>query len=144
MNRLFYLIRTIFFVFAVGLTACGGNGAERLPQEGESSAGQAGEAAASTFAGDPVAGKEKFVSSCSACHGPEGQGVEGLGKDMRSSQFITERSDQELIEFIKAGRDPSDPLNTTGVGMPAKGGNPALTDEDLFDIVAYIRSLRQD
>ena len=40
-------------------------------------------------------------------------------------------------------RGPADPLNTTGVGMPSKGGNPALTDEDLYDIVAYIRTLQK-
>jgi mono/diheme cytochrome c family protein len=39
------------------------------------------------------------------------------------------------------GRQPTDPLNTTGQLMPAKGGNPALTDEDLYNVVAYIRSL---
>jgi hypothetical protein len=27
--------------------------------------------------------------------------------------------------------------------MPPKGGNPALKDEQIHDIVAYIRSLRQ-
>lgn len=143
MNRLFYLIVTLFFVSAVGLTACGGNGAERLPQEGESSAGQVREAAASTSAGDPAAGQEKFISTCSACHGPEGKGVEGLGKDMTSSQFIAEKSDQELIEFIKIGRDPSHPLNTTGVAMPPKGGNPSFDEEDLQDIVAYIRQIHE-
>jgi len=26
--------------------------------------------------------------------------------------------------------------------MPPRGGNPALTDEDLLDIVAYVRSMQ--
>ncbi|MCP4087133.1 MAG: cytochrome c, partial [Actinomycetia bacterium] len=29
----------------------------------------------------------------------------------------------------------------TGVDMPVKGGNPALSDEDLIDIVAYLKSI---
>jgi disulfide bond formation protein DsbB len=29
------------------------------------------------------------------------------------------------------------------VDMPPKGGNPALTDQQLLDIVAYIRSIQQ-
>ena len=33
---------------------------------------------------------------------------------MTSSEFIAGKTDDELIEFIKVGRDPSDPLNTTG------------------------------
>ena len=72
-----------------------------------------------------------------------GEGISGLGKDMRASQFITGKTDTELVEFIKIGRNPGDPLNTTGVAMPPKGGNPTLSDEDLTDIVAYIRALQQ-
>lgn len=122
-----------------------GEGAEAAASIGSSSPAQAAAVAGSSAAstGDPAAGQAKFVATCAACHGPAGEGIAGLGKDMTASEFIAGQTDQELVEFIKAGRDPSDPLNTTGVGMPAKGGNPALTDEDLFDIVAYIRSLRE-
>jgi disulfide bond formation protein DsbB len=123
-----------------------GETSEAAAAAGSSSLAQAAEVAGDAAAsrGHPAAGQTKFVATCAACHGPEGQGIAGLGKDMTASEFIAGHTDQELVEFIKAGRDPSDPLNTTGVGMPAKGGNPALTDEDLFDIVAFIRSLRQD
>lgn len=93
--------------------------------------------------GDPEAGQQMFVQTCAACHGPQGRGIEGLGKDMSASEFIATHSNAELVDFIKAGRDPSDPLNTTGVAMPPKGGNPSLTDEDLLDIVAYIREMQQ-
>jgi len=81
--------------------------------------------------------------TCSACHGPEGKGVPGLGKDMTASEFITGKTDAELVDFIKVGRDPSDPLNTTGVAMPPKGGNPALSDDDLLNVVMFIRTLQQ-
>ena len=91
--------------------------------------------------GDATAGQELFTATCSACHGPEGEGVPNLGKDMTASEFIAGKSDDELIAFIKVGRDPSDPLNSTGVAMPPKGGNPALNDEDLQDIVAFIRTI---
>ena len=67
----------------------------------------------------------------------------GLGKDMTQSEFIAGKTDEELVEFIKAGRPVSDSLNTTGVNMPPKGGNPALSNEDLYDIVAYIRTLKK-
>jgi disulfide bond formation protein DsbB len=94
-------------------------------------------------AADLAAGKTMFASTCSACHGPAGEGVPGLGKDMTASEFISEKSDNELIEFLKVGRDPSDPLNSTGVAMPPKGGNPALSDEDLRNIVAFVRTLQK-
>jgi disulfide bond formation protein DsbB len=112
--------------------------AEQTTANSDPSAGSA-----PTAAGNAQAGQELFVATCAACHGPNGQGVPGLGKDMTTSQFIADRSDAELVEFIKIGRDPSDPLNTTGVAMPSKGGNPALSDEDLFDIVAYIRTIHE-
>jgi cytochrome c1 len=50
--------------------------------------------------------------------------------------------DLALVAFVKVGRPATDPLNTTKVDMPTRGGNPALTDEDLNNIVVYIRSLQ--
>lgn len=122
------------------LAACGGSDKESAPAPTEPPAAQQ---EAAVPAGDATAGKELFVSSCAACHGPAGEGVQGLGKDMTQSEFIAGLSDAELLEFVKTGRDSSDPLNTTGVAMPPKGGNPALTDAQLMDIVAYVRSIHQ-
>ena len=99
-------------------------------------------APAQTSTGDPAAGQVLFAS-CAACHGPTGGGIPGLGKDLTSSEFVSDKTDDELISFIKVGRDPSDPLNTTGMAMPPKGGNPALSDEDLFNILAYLRSIQK-
>lgn len=94
-------------------------------------------------AGDAEKGRQLFVASCSACHGPSGEGVQGLGKDMQHSEFIAGLTDDELVAFIKTGRPIGDPLNTTGVDMPPKGGNPAITDEQLMDIVAFMRSIHE-
>ena len=69
--------------------------------------------------------------------------MENLGKDMTTSEFIAGKTDAELLEFVMVGRPPDDPLNTTGVLMPPKGGNPALSDEDLVDIIAFVRSLQE-
>lgn len=91
-------------------------------------------------AGDAAKGKKNFAA-CAACHGPDGKGVPSLGKNLVTSEFAKGKTDEELVAFLKVGRDTSDPLNTTGVAMPPKGGNPALTDADLMDIVAYVREL---
>lgn len=136
MKRVFYLDLVLLIILAVGLAACGGDGSS-------SSGGSSQEAAHADPAGDVAAGKEVFAGTCSACHGPEGKGVPGLGKNMTTSEFIAGKTDAELVAFIKVGRDPSDPLNTTGVAMPPKGGNPALSDDDLFDVVAFIRTIHQ-
>jgi disulfide bond formation protein DsbB len=136
------LLIMVLAAAALALAACGGGGAARAPQEAAPAA-PAEKVEAAAPAGDPAAGKEVFVSTCSACHGPAGEGVTGLGKDMTTSEFIAGKTDAELVDFIKVGRDPSDPLNSTGVAMPPKGGNPALKDADLFNIVAFIRTIHK-
>ncbi len=92
--------------------------------------------------GDAVAG-EKHFQVCAGCHGPDAKGLPNLGKDMTVSEFIKGSTDEVLVEFIKTGRPIGDPENTTNVDMPPKGGNPAFTDEDLLDIVAYLRTLTE-
>jgi mono/diheme cytochrome c family protein len=84
-----------------------------------------------------------FQGTCAACHGPDAKGLPTLGKDLTTSEFAKEKTDQELLAFIKVGRPVSDPLNTTNVDMPPKGGNPALSDQDLLNIIAYVRTLEE-
>ena len=86
-------------------------------------------------------GRELFVKMCSACHGPDGQGMEGLGKPFVTSRFVKDSTDKEVMTMVKMGRPIWDAANTTGVDMPPKGGNPALSDEDLAEIIKYIRSI---
>ena len=78
---------------------------------------------------------------CSACHGADARGLPNLGKDLVESEFVHSLNDEELLAFVKTGRPLWDVLNTTGIDMPPKGGNPAFTDEDILAIIAYIRSL---
>lgn len=129
------------------LTACGGGKDEEAdaaaPADNAVAQQEAPAEDPAPSAGDAARGKELFNQTCIACHGEGGVGVQNLGKDMTHSEFIAGLSDTELVGFIKTGRDTSDPLNTTGVAMPTKGGNPALSDEDLFDIVAYIRTIHE-
>ena len=91
--------------------------------------------------GDAVKGKEVFTGTCATCHGPDAKGLPNLGKDMTISEFIAGQSNDQLLAFVQHGRPTSDPANTTGVDMPPKGGNPALTEEQLKDVIAFIRTL---
>lgn len=132
--RKFVMLLITISLLTLALAACGGGGGDQPPVQADAPA---------AAAGDVANGEKLFKSTCIACHGEGGVGVQGLGKNMTTSEFIAGLSDAELIDFIKKGRDPSDPLNTTGVAMPPKGGNPALTDENLVDIVAYVRTLHK-
>ena len=92
---------------------------------------------------DAAAGEKTFAASCASCHGKDATGVTNLGKDLTTSEFAKGKSDSDLVAFIKTGRGTDDPLNTTGVAMPPKGGNPALGDDDLASVVAYLRTLEK-
>jgi mono/diheme cytochrome c family protein len=89
-----------------------------------------------------ASGTKLFGSTCIACHGAGGVGIKGNGKALARNDFISSLDDDALLAFVKRGRDPGDPKNTTGVAMPPKGGNPALSDDDLLDIIAYLRTLQ--
>ena len=91
--------------------------------------------------GDSANGEVLYNASCIACHGPNGEGIEGLGKPWVGSDFINSNSDAAMVAFLLVGRPSDDPLNTTGIAMLPKGGNPSLTDADLQDLVAYMRFL---
>lgn len=93
------------------------------------------------MAGDAAAGRELYLQSCQSCHGPEAEGVDGVGKSLAASDFIASTPAADLVDFVKTGRPSGDPDNTTGIDMPPKGGNPALSDDDIGDIVAYMKSL---
>jgi mono/diheme cytochrome c family protein len=96
---------------------------------------------ASAGGGNSANGEALYNGSCIACHGPNGEGIEGLGKPWVGSEFINGSTDADLVAFLNVGRPSDDPLNTTGIAMLPRGGNTSLTDGDLQDLVAYMRTL---
>lgn len=125
MDKKILTIIVLTILAAVFLAACGGS-------------------AEPTYAPEDVAqGGEFFASTCSACHGPDAKGLPNLGKDLTTSEYVGDSDDATLLTLLKEGRPSGHELNTTGVDMPPKGGNPSLSDEDLTTIVAYIRSIQE-
>jgi disulfide bond formation protein DsbB len=133
--------RTLVVLGAViALTAAACGGPDRPAGEGPATT-QAGGGGGGAASGDVAAGLDLYTATCEACHAAGGEGVSGLGKPLKGSDFISGQSEDDLLAFMLVGRDASDPANTTGVAMPPKGGNPALSDDDLVDIIAYLKSL---
>lgn len=87
-------------------------------------------------------GRATYLTTCIACHGPNGEALPNLGKDLAHSEFVKAQTNSQLQMFLKLGRPTWDPANTTKVDMPGKGGNPKLTDKDLADITQYLRFLQ--
>jgi len=109
-------------------TACGGgSSSETVPESSDPAA---------------IHGRQLVGESCAACHGTGFNGVSGLGPSFFDNEFIQSESDADLVVFIKEGRPKNDPENESGVAMPPYGGNPRLTDTDLADIVAFLRTLQ--
>lgn len=92
--------------------------------------------------GDAKAGKAKYDSLCGGCHGASGKGdgpaAAGLNpkpQDHTSGKHMNSLADKYLFDITKGG----------GVGvkksplMPAWGNT--LKDEDIWNLIAYIRSL---
>ena len=82
-------------------------------------------------ASDAKAGKAIYDTNCAACHKDGVMGAPKLGDKAawapRIAQGVAVVTKNSIAGFTgKAGM------------MPAKGGNPALTDEQITNAVAYI------
>ena len=89
-----------------------------------------------------AAGEKVFMTTCATCHGKDAMGLPHLGKQLVNNQFVQSQGDDQLVAFVEHGRPSSDPANTTHVDMPPKGGNPALSEQDIRNVVAYLRLLQ--
>lgn len=92
--------------------------------------------------GDAQHGATLFAATCAACHSTDGGGIPNMGANLRTSRFVAGKSDQDLLAFVQRGRMPTDPETVLKLSMPARGGNPALDDQKLYDIITHIRTLQ--
>ncbi len=81
--------------------------------------------------GDPVVGETLYQETCAGCHGSEGQG--GVGKKMQPNEFIQESTNAEVFAFTLVGRD----------GTAMQGYSDILTEEQLADIIAFLRTWQE-
>lgn len=120
-------------VLVLVLAACGGGGAD-AGDPTPTSGGSVGP-------GDIAAGSAVYTTTCIACHGANAEGIEGLGKPLAPNEFVASNSESDIAAFIKVGRKTTDPESVSGIDMPPMGGNPTLTDQDLLNVAAYLKSL---
>ena len=89
------------------------------------------------LAGDPQAakaGEYEFRINCALCHGLGARGG-GRGPDLTRAQKKHTHSDADMFQVISNG--------IAGTAMPANGTNGqgvGMTDEEIWQIIAYIRS----
>jgi cytochrome c oxidase cbb3-type subunit 3 len=89
------------------------------------------------FAGDAKAakaGEYEFRINCALCHGLGARGG-GRGPDLTRAQKRFAHTDAEMFQIISTG--------IAGTAMPANGTNGqgvGMTDEEIWQIITYIRS----
>lgn len=83
--------------------------------------------------GDAARGLPLFLRHCAGCHGPDGRG--GVAPEIGNPVFQEAASDAFIVRTIREGR--------AATAMPAfqRADAPALTDGDVGDLLAYLRTL---
>jgi mono/diheme cytochrome c family protein len=93
-----------------------------------------------------VKGKILFAKTCASCHGPEGQG------DGPASKGLIDIWEQPIspanlsAAHYKSGDAPTDLFRTISTGLdgtPMIGFHGTLKPEEIWNLVAYVRSLPQ-
>ncbi|MES0403129.1 MAG: c-type cytochrome [Hyphomicrobium sp.] len=91
--------------------------------------------------GDPRLGKLWFENICATCHGVKGDGYEsgGTGTAIGKLGFLNKASDGFIRTTIKQGRS-----NTRMRGFNGSDALANLSDQEIDDIIVYLRSLAQN
>lgn len=92
--------------------------------------------------GDAKAGKAKYDANCIGCHGATGKGdgaaaaaLNPKPQDHTDGKIMNALTDKYLFDIIKDGGAAV----KKAAFMPAS--NKKLSDQEIWDVVAYIRSL---
>ncbi len=114
--------------------------AEAAPAKKEPAPAKPAEAkpqpAAAPKGGDAANGKAVYARACQKCHGADGAGVPAIAKALKvelkplGSAEAQKTSDAEMAKAIKEGK-----------GKMAKVS--ALTDKDVADVIAYVRTFKK-
>jgi high-affinity iron transporter len=98
--------------------------------------------AAGQAKGDPAAGEKVYKARCVSCHGAAGAGDGPAGKvlnpkarDWTKGEGL-DLSDQQLFDSIKKG-GPAVGRGKTMIAFPS------LSDADVWNVVAYIKTLKK-
>jgi mono/diheme cytochrome c family protein len=94
--------------------------------------------ALTALAGD---GKAIYEKDCAKCHGQDGKGQTKMGqklgcKDYTDAKVQAELKDEEAIKTIKEGLKDKE-------GKVLMKPAEALSDGDIKDVIAYIRTLKK-
>ncbi len=144
-------------VFALGLSACGGDANGKSAEETVAKSGDAAveasdaanEAVETIIQELPEGVTEEMVTQgetiyagagiCSSCHGPVGAGVPSLGADLTDAEWLhSDGSYEGVVKSVMEGVTAQ--ASSSGIPMPAKGGTK-ISDDDANAVAAYVWTL---
>lgn len=89
--------------------------------------------------GDIDKGEELFKLYCLTCHGENGQGKGKTGTKVGNSDFLKYTSDEKIWITTAYGREKT----TMGPSLKGETGVRQLKEQDISDIVTFLRSLEK-
>lgn len=91
------------------------------------------------MAGDAENGAAVYNATCIACHAEDGKGAFPGIPDFTKAGGRLAQSDEQLFQSIRFG------MQTPGsiMPMPELGGNPDITDQQVRDVIAYMKKTFQ-
>lgn len=126
----FAIVYVIFYT-VTGWSAGGQYEAEVAAAKAVAAANQAALPTTNPYTGNAAAiaeGKEVYLSTCAACHKPDGSGL--VGPSLVDGYWKFGGSDEALFQSVSGGRPG---------GMPAWG--PQLGTEKIWKALAYLQTL---
>ena len=84
---------------------------------------------------EPSTGKAIYEQNCTGCHGSDGTGrMRGI-PDFTRANGVLSKPESELVQNTING------VRGGGMfGMPAKGGNPNLSKQDIVNVIRYMKA----
>ena len=80
-------------------------------------------------------GEKLYMQNCMVCHADDGSGAMPGVFDLTENKAWSIIDKGSLLDKLKKGIQRKGAI----MNMPAKGGNPNLTDKDLKEIMNYMR-----
>lgn len=88
---------------------------------------------------DVINGREVYGGTCIACHGESGKGeIPGVA-DFTSKKSALTKTDEVLFDHILNGFQSAN----SDLEMPALGGNEELSEQEIKNVIAYLRATFQ-
>ena len=82
------------------------------------------------------AGADTYKAKCAMCHGADGLGNTPVGKNLKAASFkdpaLVKAPDAQLIAAVKHGK-----------GNMKASVSASLTDAQIKDVIAYVRTLQK-